>query len=243
MTTPSNPESTPKLNKDEKRLAKNERRRLERLAHKGDTEWHALENERRRQWRLEHRDDPKYRERRNRAERDRNRRLRKDQEFRLSANEKSRQWRHDHPESRKATAKKYRESHRQQRSLYARDRYHKNKEQAQERNRAEHEKRYKSLSPRERRAYGLRRNYGMTIDQWDTLFESQGKVCAICGKNVPGGRGHWHTDHDHETKEVRGILCNMCNVMLGHCSDSIARLESAIAYLQNPPYGKLKGAK
>ena len=52
---------------------------------------------------------------------------------------------------------------------------------------------------------------------------------------LPGGRGHWHTDHDHETKEVRGILCNMCNVMLGHCSDSIARLESAIDYLRNPP--------
>jgi Recombination endonuclease VII len=45
------------------------------------------------------------------------------------------------------------------------------------------------------------------------LFEAQGGVCAICGK--PPGERALHVDHDHETGQVRGLLCYSCNTKLG----------------------------
>ena len=47
--------------------------------------------------------------------------------------------------------------------------------------------------------------------EWQRIFESQGRRCAICAAAEPGGTGHWNTDHDHITGRLRGILCNRCN--------------------------------
>src|SRR5262245_26645039 len=55
-----------------------------------------------------------------------------------------------------------------------------------------------------------------------------GKVCAICGSLE-----RLAVDHDHTTGAVRGALCSNCNVALGLFSDSVQRLESAIAYLRS----------
>src|SRR5688572_26282042 len=54
---------------------------------------------------------------------------------------------------------------------------------------------------RERDQY-LRRKYGITLEQYDEMFESQGGVCAICGRE-PRDDISLHVDHDHETGEVR----------------------------------------
>lgn len=52
------------------------------------------------------------------------------------------------------------------------------------------------------------------------MFESQGKACAICRSETTRGQG-WHTDHSHDTGEVRGILCHDCNVALGYYEKTI----------------------
>lgn len=75
------------------------------------------------------------------------------------------------------------------------------------------------------------KRYGITADAWDSLFESQGKVCAICRTIDSGIRG-WQTDHDHKTKLVRGILCSSCNNGLGRFKDNISSLLRAIEYLR-----------
>jgi hypothetical protein len=84
------------------------------------------------------------------------------------------------------------------------------------------------------RAYNIRKWYGISMDEYGQLFEKQGKCCAICGTNNPrtkSGRNPWHVDHDHETKQVRGILCFRCNVMLGNSGDDTGILQRAIGYL------------
>jgi len=39
-----------------------------------------------------------------------------------------------------------------------------------------------------------------------------------------------HIDHDHETGEVRGMLCSGCNTSLGHLQEDIARIQGLAAY-------------
>jgi hypothetical protein len=80
----------------------------------------------------------------------------------------------------------------------------------------------------------MKRDYGISLDEWQSMFEGQGSRCANtgCRATEPGSRRGWHTDHCHETGEVRGILCCHCNVMLGHARDSVERLRGAIEYLE-----------
>jgi hypothetical protein len=73
------------------------------------------------------------------------------------------------------------------------------------------------------------KKYGMTPEQWNALFESQEQKCAICEANESS---KWHTDHDHKTGTVRGILCHGCNVGLGHFKDCPDILNKAASYLE-----------
>lgn len=86
------------------------------------------------------------------------------------------------------------------------------------------------------------KQYGLSREAWDAIFEAQGKACATCQATSPGGSG-WQTDHDHTCcagkrscgKCVRGILCTRCNFaigLLGDTVDSVASLAKAfIVYI------------
>jgi hypothetical protein len=73
--------------------------------------------------------------------------------------------------------------------------------------------------------------YGLTLEQWNALFETQGRKCAGCGSDKHGGK-NWQTDHDHSTNRVRGILCHGCNVALGQVKDNILTLLNLVEYLK-----------
>lgn len=90
-------------------------------------------------------------------------------------------------------------------------------------------------NPDRAKGHHLKRHYAMTLEQWNTLFEAQGRKCAICKiDEPPPAGGSWHVDHDHNKPKGegnRGILCNNCNVLLGYAGERQEVLASAIDYL------------
>ena len=97
------------------------------------------------------------------------------------------------------------------------------------------------------RAHNLRRNYGMTVGDYDRMRADQEYRCAICGRHedeIPvkhGGRPRLDgsratrpplvVDHCHTTGRVRKLLCDRCNHLLGHAGEDIAVLQAAARYL------------
>lgn len=79
--------------------------------------------------------------------------------------------------------------------------------------------------------YNLKR-YGITVEQYQTMFVAQNGKCAICETTQFDGPGKkLHVDHCHTTGIVRGLVCVRCNVLLGMAKDCPDRLTRAIAYL------------
>lgn len=89
-----------------------------------------------------------------------------------------------------------------------------------------------SKSEQERR-YRYKRKWGLSIEEFEAMIKKQDGKCAICSTNVPGGAHNvWHIDHDHETDEIRGLLCSKCNIGLGHFQDDFELLQKASEYLK-----------
>ena len=61
--------------------------------------------------------------------------------------------------------------------------------------------------PKKRADWYLTNSYGITRDQYDKILKVQKFRCAICKTDTPP-KGQWNVDHDHQTDEVRGLLCS-----------------------------------
>ena len=79
------------------------------------------------------------------------------------------------------------------------------------------------------RAADLKRNYDLTVEQWDALVASQNGRCKIC-METPTGK--LVVDHDHRSGLRRGLICRPCNVMLGMARDKVEILRAGAAYLE-----------
>ena len=84
-----------------------------------------------------------------------------------------------------------------------------------------------------------RRNHGITPAEYDAMLADQEGGCAMCGQPETKRQGHGGTlmslavDHDHDTGEVRGLLCARCNLLLGQVEAAIKEglIEPAMLYL------------
>ena len=77
----------------------------------------------------------------------------------------------------------------------------------------------------------LQNVYGLSLPEDAEILEAQDNRCAICG-GAPKAEGRrLAVDHDHETGQVRGLLCTRCNPGLGFFMHDPERLRNAIAYL------------
>jgi hypothetical protein len=136
----------------------------------------------------------------------------------------------ENPEPALARERRYRESHREECSACSRD--------------------YRTRHPDETRAlrqrwydghrdqisaymfvHGLRHKYGLSIEDYEAMYERQGGKCALCGHP-----DRLCVDHDHQTGRVRGLLCYLCNTALGRLvGDDPVRLDAIRDYLTIVP--------
>lgn len=86
------------------------------------------------------------------------------------------------------------------------------------------------------------KTYNITAEEFNSMWEGQNGCCAICQiKLEPRGRSKNSAaiDHNHKTREVRGILCRGCNHGIGILGDNPSTLIAAAEYLQKKGhYGK-----
>ena len=73
---------------------------------------------------------------------------------------------------------------------------------------------YYEQSRRSIRKYQLKKNFGLTLEDYDNMLEYQKGMCAICGGVNKNGM-RLAVDHNHDTGEIRGLLCQRCNTHLG----------------------------
>jgi hypothetical protein len=77
----------------------------------------------------------------------------------------------------------------------------------------------------------VRREYGITVEDYETMLKIQNNKCAIC--EGPPLKQMFCIDHCHKTGKIRGLLCHKCNSGLGLFNDSSSTLRSAFQYLVN----------
>lgn len=104
--------------------------------------------------------------------------------------------------------------------------------------RTEYCRKWRKNNPERVKDHYLKKQFGIGLDQYHTLLESQGYVCAICGEKEiainsnSGVAFGLAVDHCHTSGKVRGLLCKQCNNAVGFFKDSKEILTKAINYLQ-----------
>jgi hypothetical protein len=106
----------------------------------------------------------------------------------------------------------------------------------------EYQREWRAAHPEKSVAYSrkhfLYKKYGLTVEEYQKLWEKQKGLCYICKqperiKDRTGKlRQYLSVDHDHATGKIRSLLCHHCNATLGHCQDSLYLLQKMITYLQ-----------
>lgn len=83
---------------------------------------------------------------------------------------------------------------------------------------------------RQERKVILMKKFGLSIEQYEQMLESQNNVCAICEK--PDTDRSLAVDHCHATGKNRQLLCKRCNHVLGKVKDDPTLLLKMAAYLE-----------
>lgn len=98
---------------------------------------------------------------------------------------------------------------------------------------ASHHRAHRNATRARRHDSRVTKVYGLAPGEYDELYAAQGGRCAIAGCTATGKRKRLAVDHDHETGEVRGLLCGPHNYdLLGRFVNA---LRPALDYLADPP--------
>jgi len=138
----------------------------------------------------------------------------------------SRQWYKDHKEYRKEYDKQWAKDNPKKVEKYKKQYYENNKEKLNK-----YKKQWAKDNPEKRRKSRFKFRYGLSHEDYLKMWESQDGKCAICGKVfiLPSDGC---VDHNHDTKEIRGLLCNKCNFAIGLLNDDMELIEKVKMYLK-----------
>ena len=112
------------------------------------------------------------------------------------------------------------------RKEYRRDHYIQNREKTMKQTLE-----YERNNREQRYGYTLKRNYGMTLVDYQTMLSNQDSRCLGCSRHESDLKRRLFVDHDHKTGKVRGLLCDACNKALGDVGDNTEILGNLIKYL------------
>lgn len=84
-----------------------------------------------------------------------------------------------------------------------------------------------------KRDWHFKNKYNLSLEELDVMRVAQNFCCKICGKHeLDTPRQSLCVDHCHDTKKVRGLLCESCNQALGLFYDNAINLRKAAEYLK-----------
>ena len=90
----------------------------------------------------------------------------------------------------------------------------------------------KPCAAKQQHEHRMRAHFGISAEEYQERLEKQGGTCAICNATAGNKEGdRLAVDHDHETGEVRGLLCAACNRGVGYFQDDPMLLKRAADYL------------
>jgi len=78
------------------------------------------------------------------------------------------------------------------------------------------------------REYQLKRDYNLTLDQYNKMLSDQNNCCKVCDIKMISP----HVDHCHTTGKVRALLCNNCNTGLGKLKEDTKIMQKLIEYVK-----------
>lgn len=128
-------------------------------------------------------------------------------------NNRLREWRKNNKDKTKEYSRKYAISHPDR----SHGKYYKERKRI-----------YTATHKEERRNYTYKRLYGISLEDYQKLYEAQNGACLICENKEE----RLYVDHCHKEGIVRGLLCRNCNTGIGMLGDNILTLEKAINYLK-----------
>jgi len=84
----------------------------------------------------------------------------------------------------------------------------------------------------------LRANYNISIEDYEKMFAEQRGLCFVCKQPErriakSGQLMALDVDHNHQTGEVRKLLCHACNVSIGFLDESSDRMRALADYIES----------
>ena|ERR1700730_12917181 len=81
------------------------------------------------------------------------------------------------------------------------------------------------------RNYKYQLYYGISLEDYNNLFNIQNGCCAICKTHQSVLKKKLAVDHCHKTNRIRGLLCHNCNLAIGRFRDDPVIIASALEYV------------
>ena len=111
------------------------------------------------------------------------------------------------------------------------------KQSIQSEDKAAYARTWRANNPRKAKSHDIKKMYGITLEQYESMSEAQNHRCDICGNveqsvDRAGIPRRLAVDHCHTTGTIRKLLCSACNKALGGFRDDPELLRKAAAYIE-----------